>query len=355
MIGIGDHAELFPNLFPPLNAYDSDEANADSLFMPHASDVVADSHAESEPGPPLADSVHPDDGYRSSGESTSGPNAAELSLPTTPRNPFTQSDDGYGSGNDSSGNGVPDVSGTGLQNQRVRDNDVLGPSFSPLMAGMEEQAETLAEVDTYSNYYFNSQFVREMPEIDHIGDHGSLFRNMRDVRESLPSVDVSPKEVEEMNSLVESACKSGFCPLYPESSAELSSKELRELLEPLFQGTALSKELIYNLLLAYIPALFILDADPEVWATRLGEWEAQRNESDTHAQAEDEDEVSVALVTSSTVFLILTSKQKREALVIGAESVPVAYKAIAEKHGIPIKPYVSLFTWEGQRILTMLV
>lgn len=372
IMDIDDPLDLYPGS-GPMDIFEGwDGYDADSLFIPHTLDPMLDSQIEPEPAPGNL-GHQPDDGYESSGKCTTDPQTptvdsdAELVSATGPGHPITQLDDGYGSGNDSTIDVPSQV--IGLQDPTVHSDEVItfpnlvdndfDPNLSSVSAGMDTHDHQPAEIGAdavtrscsadlisgdsdYVGHYWNDQFVGEVEETDHIGDLAMLFgRSPHLYPSNAPTVDapsrdpLDPSDIKVMDSYVESACEGGFLPLYPRSSVRMSSAELHQLLEPLAQGTPLTKDLIYNLLRALIPTLMILDSDPEAWGAHLDEWEAQLNEPDAHDQAEDE--LSAVLETSPAFTLILASKQKRDVLVIGGETVPATYKAIFESHGFGIR------------------
>jgi hypothetical protein len=192
--------------------------------------------------------------------------------------------------------------------------------------------------------HFDAQMVTNGEEIDHIGNLEDLFENFPGPAvpgpavpgpavEASPRNPLEPSDMAVMNSYVDHACKTGFCPLYPQSHENVSSAALHKLLEPLAQGTPLTKDLILNLLLALLPALLILDTDPEAWGMHLDEW-TQRDELDAKEQGEEE--YLAALETSPTFMLMLADKLNQSLMVIGDDNLPMVHKSMFEDRRFPI-------------------
>lgn len=204
----------------------------------------------------------------------------------------------------------------------------------PVEMSLDSIANAPAIQDTFSEYWNNPVDVEDV--IDHIGPYELLFSSAPALY--LLEDPLDDGRMEAVNALAEGACRDGFRPLYPQSSAKMSHEEVHNMIKPLTQGTPLTEELIYNLLRALIPMLLIVDGGPDAWDALLGEWNAQGSASDAYSQVQDE--LSATLTTSEPIRLIVATKQKRRVFIIGGPTVPEALIPIFQTHGYSVEPEV---------------
>ncbi|KAL5371214.1 hypothetical protein DPSP01_014419 [Paraphaeosphaeria sporulosa] len=185
-------------------------------------------------------------------------------------------------------------------------------------------------------------FAEQMSALNDIENEEGEFNHLADLRGlfNLPSaspVPVGPSHVCHLDAndlkaievYLEDACKIGFLLSYPPSQGRMTFAELRNLIQPLLQGTHMNKVLICNILLALLPGSDILGLYLEEWGPHLDQWTSQLNEKDA------EDEFLITLETSPSLLLILADRRQRRVIHFGGKlPLTAAFEDMFLKHGL---------------------